>query len=144
MTTNPALYARSQAFADELLADLLAAEGVPTTPRQEATLAAAQLAFEHAMALRLLFQAQLPSAAVVLLRAQYESLLRAAWLLYACGAKYLLLSALLYVPGAMLYAWARRQHGWALLSRAEWVACAGLLGAGVVALSGLQAGWLSL
>ncbi len=83
MTTNPALYARSQAFADELLADLLAAEGVPTTPRQEATLAAAQLAFEHAMALRLLFQAQLPSAAVVLLRALYESLLRAAWLLYA-------------------------------------------------------------
>ena len=43
-----------------------------------------------------------------------------------------------------LYAWARRQHGWALLSRGEWLAFAGLLGAGAVALSGLKAGWLSL
>lgn len=72
------------------------------------------------------------------------AVLYAAWLLYACGAKYLLLSALLYVPGAVLYAWARRQHGWALLSRGEWLAFAGLLGAGAVALSGLKAGWLSL
>lgn len=72
------------------------------------------------------------------------AVLYAAWLLYACGAKYLLLSALLYVPGAVLYAWARRQYGWALLSRGEWLAFAGLLGAGAVALSGLRAGWLSL
>jgi arginine:ornithine antiporter/lysine permease len=33
------------------------------------------------------------------------------WLLYAAGPKYLLLSALLYAPGVLLYGWARREHG---------------------------------
>lgn len=33
------------------------------------------------------------------------------WLLYAAGPKYLLLSALLYAPGALLYAWAKRERG---------------------------------
>jgi arginine:ornithine antiporter/lysine permease len=32
------------------------------------------------------------------------------WLLYAAGLKYLLLSALLYAPGAALFLWAKRQH----------------------------------
>ena len=32
------------------------------------------------------------------------------WLLYAAGMKYLLLSALLYAPGAALYFWAKRQR----------------------------------
>ena len=32
------------------------------------------------------------------------------WLLYAAGVKYLLLSALLYAPGAALYFWAKRQR----------------------------------
>lgn len=33
------------------------------------------------------------------------------WLLYAAGPKYLLLSSLLYVPGAVLFTWARREQG---------------------------------
>jgi arginine:ornithine antiporter/lysine permease len=33
------------------------------------------------------------------------------WLLYAAGLKYLLLSALLYAPGLVLFAYARRQRG---------------------------------
>jgi len=32
------------------------------------------------------------------------------WLLYAAGLKYLLLSALLYAPGAALYVWAKRER----------------------------------
>ncbi len=32
------------------------------------------------------------------------------WLLYGAGLKYLLLSALLYAPGSILYSWAKRQH----------------------------------
>lgn len=43
------------------------------------------------------------------------------WLLYAAGLKYLLLSALLYAPGAVLFAVAKRQHGQRLFSALEWV-----------------------
>ncbi|MDO5623540.1 MAG: arginine-ornithine antiporter [Pseudomonadota bacterium] len=68
----------------------------------------------------------------------------ALWLLYAGGVKYLLLSALLYAPGALLYAWARREHGRALFSRAEWAGFALLLLAAGVAALGLWQGWLSL
>jgi len=33
------------------------------------------------------------------------------WLLYAAGPKYLFLSSLLYAPGALLFAWAKKEHG---------------------------------
>lgn len=68
----------------------------------------------------------------------------ALWLLHAGGLKYLLLSCLLYTPGALLYAWARREHGRALFSRREWALIAALLAADAVALAGLKAGWLTL
>lgn len=32
------------------------------------------------------------------------------WLLYAAGLKYLLLSALLYAPGAVVYLWAKKER----------------------------------
>ncbi len=44
--------------------------------------AAAQLSFEHAHALRVLFEAGAPNSASAMLRLQYEALLRSAWLLY--------------------------------------------------------------
>lgn len=72
------------------------------------------------------------------------ALLYALWLVYAGGLKYLLLSALLYAPGALLYAWARRGHGRALFARAEWLGFAALLALAVLAALGLQRGWLSL
>ncbi len=72
------------------------------------------------------------------------AVLYAAWLLYAGGVKYLLLSALLYAPGALMYAWAQRAQGRAGLSRREWpIFLATLVGAAVAAW-GLLAGWLSL
>lgn len=68
----------------------------------------------------------------------------AAWLVYAGGLKYLLLSSLLYTPGALLYAWARREHGRALFSRKEWALAAALLAADAAALAGLHEGWLAI
>lgn len=68
----------------------------------------------------------------------------ALWLLYAGGLKYLLLSCLLYIPGALLYAWARREHGRALFSRREWLFFGALLAMAAVAAAGLKQGWLTL
>lgn len=72
------------------------------------------------------------------------AVLYALWLLYAGGTRYVLLSALLFAPGALLYAWARRQHGRALFSRPEWAGFAALLLAAGVAAIGLRQGWLQL
>ena len=41
------------------------------------------------------------------------------WLLYAAGLKYLLLSALLYAPGAVIYIVAKRQHAQRAFTAAE-------------------------
>lgn len=72
------------------------------------------------------------------------ALVYAMWLVYAGGIKYLLLGALLYAPGALLYAWARRAHGRRVFSQREWTGFAGLLVASGIATLGLQRGWLSL
>ncbi len=57
-----------------------------------------------------------------------------AWLLYAAGPKYLLLSALLYVPGALVYRFAKREQEKPVFRSFEW----GLFVA-LVALAGLAA-----
>ncbi|NWD73074.1 arginine-ornithine antiporter [Pseudomonas gingeri] len=68
----------------------------------------------------------------------------AIWLLYAGGLKYLLLSALLYAPGVILFAMAKREQGEPLFTPLEKgiFACV-LVGAGLAAY-GLYAGLLSL
>jgi arginine:ornithine antiporter / lysine permease len=43
------------------------------------------------------------------------------WLLYAAGLKYLLLAALLYAPGVLLFAWARRERGLPVFKGIEWL-----------------------
>ncbi len=64
--------------------------------------------------------------------------LYAAAMLLAGGAKFLLLSALLYAPGTWLYAAARREQGLALFSARErllfWAAVRGRAGCAGVAL----------
>ena len=72
------------------------------------------------------------------------ALLYALWLVYAGGIKYLLLGCLLYAPGALLYAWARREHGRAVFSRREWAGFGLLVLAALVAAVGLRQGWLTL
>ncbi len=70
--------------------------------------------------------------------------LYAVWLVYAAGVQYLLLSALLYAPGAILFAKAKRELGQAVFTNIEKVIFIGvLIGAGIAAY-GLYAGFLSL
>ncbi|MBD9416985.1 arginine-ornithine antiporter [Pseudomonas sp. PDM16] len=68
----------------------------------------------------------------------------AVWLLYAGGVKYLLLSALLYAPGVVLFAKAKREQGQPLFTPIERVifVCV-IIGAGGAAY-GLYSGLLSL
>ena len=66
------------------------------------------------------------------------------WLLYAAGLKYLLLSALLYAPGAALYLWAKRESGERAFTGRELVVLSGLLLLAVVSAGMLVTGRLSL
>jgi arginine:ornithine antiporter/lysine permease len=66
------------------------------------------------------------------------------WLLYAAGVKYLLLSALLYAPGALLYAWAKRQRNERVFTVWEWFILAALLGLAGLAGVLLATGRLSI
>ena len=56
-----------------------------------------------------------------------------AWLVYAAGSTYLLMTAMLYAPGIAVYVWARREHGEQLFTPIEIILAAGLIFAGVVA-----------
>jgi arginine:ornithine antiporter/lysine permease len=67
-----------------------------------------------------------------------------AWLLYAAGLKYLLLSALLYAPGAAVYLLAKRQRGERAFTGREQLILAALLLLAVVSGYLLWAGRLSL
>ncbi len=66
------------------------------------------------------------------------------WLLYAAGLKYLLLSALLYAPGAAVYLLAKRQRAERAFTSGERGVLAGLLLLAVVAAGLLATGGLSL
>jgi arginine:ornithine antiporter / lysine permease len=66
------------------------------------------------------------------------------WLLYAAGLKYLLLSALLYAPGAALYLWAKRERAERVFGAREWGVFALLLVLAVVAAVLLARGGLAL
>jgi arginine:ornithine antiporter/lysine permease len=54
------------------------------------------------------------------------------FMLYAAGPKYLLLAAIVYAPGTLLYLVARREQGRRVFNRAEAVACAVLVVAAVL------------
>jgi arginine:ornithine antiporter / lysine permease len=66
------------------------------------------------------------------------------WLLYAAGFKYLLLAALLYAPGALLFAWARREQGKPAFQGIEWGVLALLVALAATAAWGLAGGTLKL
>ena len=70
--------------------------------------------------------------------------LYALWLLYAGGVQYLLLSALLYAPGALFFAKAKHERGQPVFTALEKaIFAAVLIGAGIAAY-GLYTGFLSL
>lgn len=75
---------RSSAFLEALMDHLGSAEDFGGADnRQEAAIAAAEVAIEHGTALNALFEMGMANSAVALLRLEYEALLRSAWLLYA-------------------------------------------------------------
>ncbi|MCQ4325603.1 arginine-ornithine antiporter [Stutzerimonas stutzeri] len=72
------------------------------------------------------------------------ALLYAAWLLYAGGIQYLLLSALLYAPGALFFAKAKRELGQPVFTTLEKLIFAGVLVGALIAAYGLHDGFLTL
>lgn len=66
------------------------------------------------------------------------------WLLYAAGIQYFLLSALLYLPGVILYIKARKEHNYQLFNTAEKVVLVGIIVSAIYAAYGLYSGTLSL
>jgi arginine:ornithine antiporter / lysine permease len=68
-----------------------------------------------------------------------------AWLLYAAGPVYLLLTGLVYAPGIAVHAWSRRSNKQPMLHGAmEWAVAVLLLGAALVALALISNGSLDL
>lgn len=72
------------------------------------------------------------------------AVLYSVWLLYAAGAKYLLLSALLYAPGALVYIKARRENREEIFNGKEKVYFALAVIGAVIAAIGLATGRLTL
>jgi len=70
--------------------------------------------------------------------------LYAIWLVYAGGMQYLLLSALLYAPGAILFAKAKMETGKPVFTGIEKIIFAVVLIGAVYAAYGLQAGFLEI
>ncbi|MGY2377895.1 arginine-ornithine antiporter [Pseudomonas sp. SDO524_S393] len=72
------------------------------------------------------------------------ALIYAIWLLYAGGVKYLLLSALLYAPGVILFAKAKRELGKPIFTNVEKLIFAAVVLGALVAAYGLYDGFLTL
>ncbi|WP_339906342.1 arginine-ornithine antiporter [Pseudomonas guineae] len=70
--------------------------------------------------------------------------LYAVWLLYAGGVQYLLLSALLYAPGAILFAKAKSEMGEPVFTHIEKLIFAAVLLGALFAAYGLYAGFLAI
>ena len=68
----------------------------------------------------------------------------AVWLLYAGGLKYLLLSALLYAPGVILFAQAKREQGQPLFTLLEKGIFSCVIAGASLAAYGLYSGVLTL
>jgi arginine:ornithine antiporter/lysine permease len=68
----------------------------------------------------------------------------AAGMIYAGGLRFILLSALIYAPGTVLYFLARREQKAPLFQPAEWLVFGGLVVAALVGIYGLMSGWISI
>jgi arginine:ornithine antiporter/lysine permease len=67
-----------------------------------------------------------------------------AFLIYAGGIKYLLLSALLYAPGTLLYVRAAREQNRSPFNRGEWLILLAVVAGFVAAVAGLATGRITL
>jgi arginine:ornithine antiporter/lysine permease len=67
-----------------------------------------------------------------------------AFLLYAAGPKFVLVSFIIYAPATFLFVKARREQGKKLFSPAETVICAVSVAGAVLGVVALAAGWITL
>lgn len=67
-----------------------------------------------------------------------------AFLLYAAGWKFTVLSGLLYAPGTLLYVWTRREQGKSLFKPFEWVIFGVAVALALIALHGLMTGYITI
>ncbi|MFE5243578.1 MULTISPECIES: basic amino acid/polyamine antiporter [unclassified Streptomyces] len=67
-----------------------------------------------------------------------------AFLLFAAGLKFVLVSFIIYAPATILFAMARREQGRRVFSPAERLICAVSVAGAVVGVIALAAGWISL
>jgi arginine:ornithine antiporter/lysine permease len=66
------------------------------------------------------------------------------FLIYAAGMKFLLLSAILYAPGTVLYFWARLEQKAKVFTAVEWVVFVAAAIGAVVGIHGLATGYLTI
>ena len=66
------------------------------------------------------------------------------FLLYAAGMKFLVLSAILYGPGTILYFWARREQGKAVFKPIEWIIFIAAMVGCIVGIHGLVTGYITI
>jgi arginine:ornithine antiporter/lysine permease len=72
------------------------------------------------------------------------AVLYAAFMIYAGGLKFVLLSAVLYAPGTILFFRTRREQGRRIFTRAEWVVFVAVTFGGIVGVYSLVTGAISL
>lgn len=66
------------------------------------------------------------------------------FLIYAAGMKFLVLSAILYGPGTVLYIWAKREQNKQVFTAVEWVIFAVALLGAAVGIHGLATGYITI
>jgi arginine:ornithine antiporter / lysine permease len=67
-----------------------------------------------------------------------------AFLIYAAGMKFLVLAAILYGPGAILYFWTRREQGKKVFAPIEWVIFIVTIVLCIVGIHGLATGYITI
>ena len=67
-----------------------------------------------------------------------------AFIIFAGGMKFLLLSAVLYAPGTVLYFWARREQNKRVFTAVEWVIFAVAVIGAVIGIHGLATGYITI
>jgi len=66
------------------------------------------------------------------------------FLIYASGLKFVVLAAILYAPGTLLYLWARREQGERVFEGFDWLIFAVALACALAGLHGLVTGWIEV
>jgi arginine:ornithine antiporter/lysine permease len=66
------------------------------------------------------------------------------FLIYAAGFKFLVLSAILYGPGTVLYFWTRREQGKKMFSTVEWIVFLVTAVLCIVGIHGLATGYITV